>query len=137
ARFTRLLAERSGASLELAADAQRYLLCREMNFGQDTEFTVENCLRRFNSDLANDLGNLLNRTINMMARYLDSNVPDVASHDPEIAALALQVEEEVIRAMAEYRLNGALEAVWRLVGRMNKYIDEKAPWTLAKSAAAG
>ncbi len=136
-RFTQLLVERSGSSFELAADAQRYLLCREMNFGMDTEFTVENCLRRFNTDLANDLGNLLNRTINMMGRYLDSAVPAVAEHDAESAALALQVQEEVGRAFAEFRLNSALESIWKLVGRMNKLIDERAPWTLAREAAAG
>ncbi len=136
-RFTKLIADRSGASFDLAADAQRYLLCREMNFGLDTEFSVENFLRRFNTDLANDLGNLLNRTVNMMVRYFDGVVPQTRDHDHEIAAFALQVREEYTRAMAEYRLNAALEAAWKLVGRMNKYIDEKAPWTLAKAANAG
>ena len=136
-RFTQFLVDRSGASFEIAADAQRYLLCREMNFGMDTEFTVENCLRRFNTDLANDLGNLLNRTINMVGRYMDSTVPAVAVHDAEIGALALQIQEEVGRAFAEFRLNTALESIWKLVGRMNKLIDERAPWTLAREAAAG
>jgi len=136
-RFTQLIADRSGASFDLAADALRYLLCREMNFGLDTEFSVENFLRRFNTDLANDLGNLLNRTINMMQKYFESVVPETREHDHEIAAFALQVQEEYTRAMAEFRLNAALEAVWRLVGRMNKYIDERAPWTLAKAANAG
>ncbi len=136
-RFTQLLADRSGASFDLAADALRYLLCREMNFGPDTEFSVENFLRRFNTDLANDLGNLLNRTINMVERYFGGVVPETQAHDAEIAAFALQEQEEVTRTMAEYRLNLTLEAIWRLVGRMNKYIDEKAPWTLAKAANAG
>jgi methionyl-tRNA synthetase len=136
-RLTRLLAERSGASFRLAADAQRYLLCREMNYGPDTEFTVENLLRRYNTDLANDLGNLLNRTVNMVVRYFDGVVPQTTAHDHEIAALALQVQEEYARAMAEFRLNAALEAAWKLVARMNKYIDERTPWTLAKAANAG
>ena len=136
-RFSELLAERAGMSFDLGADAQRYILCREMNFGLDTEFTVENCLRRFNTDLANDLGNLLNRTINMMVKYYEGVVPATTDHDHEIAALALQVQEEYTRALAEFRLNAALEAVWRLVGRMNKYIDERAPWALAKAANAG
>jgi methionyl-tRNA synthetase len=136
-RFTQLLADRSGASFDLAADALRYLLCREMNFGLDTEFSVENFLRRFNTDLANDLGNLLNRTLNMVERYFEGLVPETQTHDAEIASFALQVQEEMTRAMAEFRLNTALEATWRLVGRMNKYIDEKAPWTLAKAANAG
>ena len=136
-RFSELLAERAGMSFALGADAQRYLLCREMNFGLDTEFTVENCLRRFNTDLANDLGNLLNRTINMMVKYYDGVVPATTDHDHEIAAFSLQVQEEYVRALAEFRLNAALEAVWKLVGRMNKYIDERAPWALAKAANAG
>jgi methionyl-tRNA synthetase len=136
-RFSELLAERAGTSFELGADAQRYLLCREMNFGLDTEFTVENCLRRFNTDLANDLGNLLNRTINMMVKYYENVVPVTTDHDHEIAALSLQVQEEYTRALAEFRLNIALEAVWKLVGRMNKYIDERAPWSLARAANGG
>ncbi|HLJ54307.1 MAG TPA: methionine--tRNA ligase [Chthonomonadaceae bacterium] len=136
-RFARLIADRSGSSIDVAADAVRYLLCREMNFGMDTEFTVENCLRRFNTDLANDIGNLLNRTVNMVGRYLDGTVPTVAEHDAEIAALALQVREEVDRAIGEFRLNVALESILKLVGRMNKLIDERAPWTLAREAAAG
>jgi len=136
-RFTQFLADRSGASFEVSADAVRYLLCREMNFGLDTEFTVENCLRRYNTDLANDLGNLLNRTLNMLVRYCDGVVPIVTLHDPEIAALALDVQEETARAFREFRLNAALESTWRLVARMNKYIDEKAPWSLAKAANAG
>jgi methionyl-tRNA synthetase len=135
--FSEFIAARTGISFDMAADAQRYLLCREMNFGLDTEFTVENCLRRYNTDLANDLGNLLNRTVNMVKRYFDGVVPQTAEHDSEIAALGLQVQEEYMRAMAEFRLNAALEAAWKLVARMNKYIDEKAPWTLAKGAAAG
>ena len=136
-RFSELLAERAGTTFELGADAQRYLLCREMNFGLDTEFTVENCLRRFNTDLANDLGNLLNRTINMMVKYYEGVVPATTDHDHEIAAFSLQTQEEYVRALAEFRLNAALEAVWKLVGRMNKYIDERAPWSLAKAANGG
>ena len=135
-RLADFLVERSGAKPEIAADALRYLLCREMNFGMDALFTVENCLRRFNNDLANDLGNLLNRSVNMMVKYYDGIVPE-AAHDPEIAALSLQIQEEYEKAMAEFRINGALESVWKLVARMNKYVDEKAPWTLAKRADGG
>ena len=131
-RFTHLIAERSGASFDLAADAQRYLLCREMNFGLDTEFTVENFLRRFNTDLANDLGNLLNRTVNMTGKYFDSVIPVETAPDPEIVALVEQVRTEYEAALRDFKLNVALEAVWKLVGRMNKYIDEQAPWALAK-----
>lgn len=136
-RLSQLIAERSGAALELAVDAQRYLLCREMNFGLDTEFTVENLLRRYNTDLANDLGNLLNRTVNMLGKFLDSEVPTVESHPAEFVALAQRVCKEYESALAENRFNVALDAVWQLVGRMNKFIDEAAPWALAKQATAG
>ncbi|CEK18008.1 methionyl-tRNA synthetase [Chthonomonas calidirosea] len=134
--FSRFLAERAGIDFDLAADAQRYLLCREMNFGLDTEFSVESFLRRFNTDLANDLGNLLNRTLNMVNRYTGGVLKNVEL-DPEIGALAEAVRDDYHRAMAEFRLNGALEAVFRLVGRMNKYLDEKTPWSLAKAAESG
>ncbi len=136
-RLTQLISDRSGADFDLAADAQRYLLCREMNFGLDTEYSVENCLRRYNTDLANDLGNLLNRTINMLAKFCDGVVPKADRHDTEIVALAEQVRTEFQKSMKEFRLNTALETAWKLVGRMNKYIDERAPWAQAKVAASG
>jgi methionyl-tRNA synthetase len=136
-RFAQFIADRSGASFDLSADALRFLLCREMIFDNDAEFSVESCLRRFNTDLANDLGNLLNRTVNMVVRYFDGAVPAASDHDAEIAALAIEVAEDYAHEMAIFRLNGALEAAMRLVARMNKYIDEKAPWTLAKARGAG
>ncbi|MCS6775921.1 MAG: methionine--tRNA ligase [Chloroherpetonaceae bacterium] len=136
-RFAELLMQRSGADFDLAADALRYLLCREMNYEQDVEFSVEKCLLRFNSDLANDLGNLLNRSVNMMLKFYDGVVPADAPVDAEIAQVAAQVREDYARAMSEYRLHQALAAVWRLVGRMNRYIDERAPWALARAAENG
>ncbi len=132
-RFTEFVAERSGTDFETAADAVRYVLCREMNFGVDVEFTVENCLRRYNVDLANDLGNLTNRTVNMLLKFCDGTIPNVTEYDPEIVALSEQVQVDYVAALSEFRLNTALEAAWRLVGRMNKYIDEKSPWALAKA----
>ena len=135
-RLTEFFAERSGTDFETAADAVRYVLCREMNYGMDVEFTVENCLRRYNTDLANDLGNLANRTVNMLAKFCEGTIPAVTAHDPEIVALSEQVQADYVAALSEFRLNSALEAAWRLVGRMNKYIDEKAPWALAKAGDA-
>lgn len=134
--FSRFIAHRAGVEFDLAADSLRYLLCREMNFGLDTEFSVESFLRRFNTDLANDLGNLLNRTLNMVNRYFNGILQEVEL-DSEIGTFAEDVQAEYHQAMSEFRLNGALEAVFRLVGRMNKYLDEKAPWSLAKAAEAG
>ena len=137
--FTKLLMQRAQISYDLAADAQRYILCREMNFGMDTDFSLDNCLRRYNTDLANDLGNLLNRSINMVVKYLSGTVPIVTIEQTsaEIYLLAAEVVLEYQTSMAEIRPNHALESLWRLIGRMNKFIDEKAPWTLAKRAANG
>jgi methionyl-tRNA synthetase len=135
--FTSLLAERAGISLEIAADAQRYILCREMNFGLDTDFNLDNCLQRYNTDLANDLGNLLNRSINMVDRYMDGIIPNRRQSESSICTLASKVTDEYIRALNAMKLNSALESAWKLVARMNKYIDEMAPWTLAKRAGAG
>lgn len=136
-KFTALLAQRAGIDTETAADAQRYILCREMNFGLDTDFSLDNCLRRYNTDLANDLGNLLNRSINMLIKFRDGIVPLAADQDSEITALAVKVVADYQGAMAGISPNRALEAIWSLIGRLNKYVDEKAPWTLAKQAAAG
>ncbi len=134
AQFNHLLMKKAGIDADTAADAQRYILCREMNFGHDTDFTMDNCLRRYNTDLANDLGNLLNRSINMLGKFLDGIVPGVplAAENTDIPALAEVVCVEYAAAMEDIRPNQALEAVWRLVSRLNKYVDESAPWSVAK-----
>jgi methionyl-tRNA synthetase len=135
-KFTTFLAQKALIEPEIAADAQRYILCREMNFGLDTDFSMDNCLRRYNSDLANDLGNLLNRSINMLVKYCDGVVPQ-AEADTEITALAEHTVAEYRTALNSVSPNRALEAIWSLIGRLNKYVDEKAPWTLARQRDAG
>ncbi len=129
--FSAEIAQLTGASKDIAVDSLRYLLLREMQFHGDSEFNYENFLRRYNTDLANDLGNFCNRTCNMVGRYFDGTTPD-GTVDPEISGLGAEVVADYDNALNEFRFNGALEAVWRLVSRMNRYVEEKKPWTLAK-----
>lgn len=126
------LAERYGA------DALRYFLLREIALGADGNYTLELFLTRLNADLANDLGNLLNRTVAMVERYRSGVVPaprEATAFDDSFLAVAGTVKERVERAMASLQPQEALEAVWALVGRANKYIDETMPWVLAKEEA--
>lgn len=128
----------SGAAPEIGVDAIRYFLFREMPFGADGDFTKESLLRRFNSDLANDLGNALNRALPLVARHLGGVIPEPpAGHPPAAdAALARLAEEagaEVEAALERVDFSGALGAIWRLIGGVNKYVDEQAPWALARA----
>ncbi len=135
--FELLSASKAGIDRSIAVDALRYMLCREMNFGLDTEFSVESFLRRYNTDLANDLGNLVNRTVNMLHKFCAGIIPECASPDPEIVALARVVQQTYHEHMSHFKLNSAIEIVMQLVARMNKYIDTSAPWALAKAVTAG
>ncbi len=130
--LVRDIESRSGASHELAVDALRYLLLREMVFHGDSEFSEENFLRRYNADLANDLGNLCNRTVSMVGRYCDGVVP-AAQPDPEIGAVVAECVREYETAVDEFRFHAALEAAWKIVSRVNRYIVDQAPWNLAKA----
>lgn len=120
---------------EFGADAIRYFLLREISFGQDGNFSRSALIQRLNSDLANDLGNLIHRTAAMLEKYFQGLVPEPGQAedlDLELPRLAGQVIEEYRRCMETYELNEAWAAVWRLIGRANKYIDEAAPWNLAR-----
>ena len=120
---------------EHGADAIRYYLMREFPFGGDGDFSEENFVQRYNSDLANDLGNLLNRTLTLASRNCDQKVPapgPVEGTDQELIDLAEQTRQQYVELMDAYAFSTALENVWQLVRRGNKYIDENAPWALAK-----
>ncbi len=118
-------------------DAVRYYLLREVPFGSDGTYTEDAFVLRTNVDLANDMGNLLSRTTQMINKFCGGKVPAPVpeADDRILSALAGEVLKEYESALDRLELSTALVALWKLVGRANKYIDEQAPWALAKDPA--
>ncbi|WP_020006514.1 methionine--tRNA ligase [Salinicoccus albus] len=118
-------------------DALRYYLMREVPFGSDGVFTPEAFVDRTNFDLANDLGNLVNRTISMINKYFDGELPEYKGHqnafDQSLEDTVRENVEIYEAGMDEMEFNQALRAVWNIISRTNKYIDETTPWVLAKN----
>lgn len=122
----------------LGSDALRYYLLRDAPFGQDSSFSYEGLIQRFNSDLANDLGNLANRTLTMLNRYFGGEVPSAprlaeqTRAEREIAEVAAKTVDEFGLRFDAYDFSRALEAVWQFIARVNKYLVETEPWAVAE-----
>jgi methionyl-tRNA synthetase len=112
-------------------DPIRYYLFRQVNFGQDGSISVDSLHERYERELGNDLGNLLSRTTAMIARYRGGRLAR-ADVSPELAEAVGRVRSEVARRLDDFDITGALEVVWELVRRLNRHVEQSAPWELAK-----
>lgn len=128
--YPEMLIERYGL------DATKYFLLREFSFGQDAVFSPEGFIERFNFDLCNDLGNLLNRTIGMINKYFGGILSGYTGHvnlqDEKLEKDTDELVSKIEEQFESYHINTALEEIWKLISMTNKYIDETMPWVLAK-----
>ncbi|MFH1826721.1 MAG: methionine--tRNA ligase [bacterium] len=120
-------------SKEFGVDAVRYFLMREVPFGGDGDFSRTSFIKRYNSDLANDIGNLLNRTLTMVGKYFDGVIPNPPDKADDLAERAEATNGLIRTHMNDLRFSQALEQIWETINQANKYIEDKAPWKLDKA----
>lgn len=120
-------------------DSVRYYLAKELPLGNDGLFSYERFIERYNTELANDLGNLVSRSVSMINKYFGGNIPseslEPTEFDESLRSVAKTAIEETIKSFDGFRLQDGMNATWQFVRRVNKYIDETAPWVLAKDEA--
>ncbi len=117
------------------SDSVRYYLAKEMPLGNDGLFSYDRFMERYNTDLANDLGNLVSRTVSMIEKYFDGVIPSnyqTTEFDASLEECAKRAIENTICEFDKFELQNAMNATWELINRANKYVDETAPWALAK-----
>ncbi len=125
-------------SKEYGVDAVRYFLLREVPFGVDGDFSMKSFITRFNADLANDIGNLLNRTLTMVEKYFDGKIPETSNQKPddlgkELVELYTKTPEVVDQHMNNLAFSDALAEIWKLINKANTYIEKEAPWKISKA----
>ncbi|HEY3413429.1 MAG TPA: methionine--tRNA ligase [Armatimonadota bacterium] len=130
------LAEQSGCDVKVSVDAVRYFIFREVPFGQDADFSRAALTKRFNGDLANDLGNLLNRTLSLVGKFFEGVLPKPSGLDPATSDIVTKAAAGAAEALDDVQLQAAIESIWTIVTAGNKYIDEQAPWKLMKEGKA-
>ena len=125
------LSSASGCQIDVALDALRYYLLREVPFGLDGDFSSAGLVTRFNSDLANDLGNLLNRALALAQRYFGGAVPEPGAECP-LATVAEETSRVAAAALEDLAYSSALQAIWSMLAAANRYFNDQAPWRLHK-----